>query len=118
MLGVSELTLGHELDAGRALLNALRADPMAIHVMINQGLCEQAAGRYDRAVQLFEEACRINPGFLHDEWRGRVECDPFREFYYETIMQYAGLGYHLAYCRERAMSQAGTARAAMVPTQP
>jgi tetratricopeptide (TPR) repeat protein len=102
MLGVMDLTLGRESDAGYAFLNALRADPIAVHVLVNQGLCEQAAGRYGRAVELFDEVARINPGFLQEEWRGRVECDPFRELYYETIMQYAGLGYHLAYCRDIA----------------
>lgn len=99
MLGVMELTLGNTLTAGYAFIKALRADPMAVHVMINQGLCEQAEGRFQRAAQLFDEVGRINPGFLHEEWRGRVECDPYRAFYYETIMNYAGLGYHLGYCR-------------------
>ncbi len=107
MLGVMDLTLGRRSDAGHDFVNARRVDPIALHVLVNQGLCEQAAGRYAAAAQLFEEVARVNPGFLHDEWRGRVECDPFREFYYETIMQYAGLGYHLGYCRYLAATATG-----------
>jgi tetratricopeptide (TPR) repeat protein len=114
MLGVMELTLGNTLAAGFAFIKALRADPMAVHVMINQGLIEQCDGRFGRAVQLFEEVARINPAFLHEEWRGRVECDPYREFYYETVMQYAGLAYHLGYCR--FMEQNATADRLRQPT--
>ncbi|MEX2256232.1 MAG: glycosyltransferase [Acidimicrobiia bacterium] len=117
MLGVAELTLGNHFEAGYAFITALRVDPMAVHVLINQGLLEQAEGRFDRAARLFEEVAGLNRGFLHEEWQGRVECDPFRELYYETVMQYAGLGYHLGYCRLRAAGEQAPAATAIEAAQ-
>jgi tetratricopeptide (TPR) repeat protein len=116
MAGVMELSLGQLGEASTTFAHARELDPLLVHVMINQGLVEQAQGRWRGAVELFERAARRNPAFLHEDWNGRAERDPFREFYYETIMQYAGLAYHIAYCRLRALgelSETDSARAVL-----
>lgn len=102
MVGVIELTIGNFDAANEAFERAQSIDPLLVHVIINQGLIAQARGDFASAADLFAVAAHRNSGFLHEEWAGRVEHDPFREFYYETITEYAGLGYHLAYCRHRA----------------
>jgi tetratricopeptide (TPR) repeat protein len=102
MAGVQELALGRPAAARDAFERARDLDPLAVHVLINLGLVEQAEGRYAAAVDCFDAAADANPAFLHEEWTGRAEFDPFRELHYETITQYAGLGYHRAFCAARA----------------
>lgn len=99
MLGVMYLSLLKFDEAKEAFYKTESIDPFLAHVLINQGLLEQAQGNYESAVHLFQEAAKRNPAFLHNEWGGYIEYDLFRELYYETIAKYAGLGYHLAYCQ-------------------
>jgi tetratricopeptide (TPR) repeat protein len=105
MVGVMQLGLGLLDEAGRTLERAAALDPYLLHVRLNQGLVRQARGEYAAAVELFEEVARRNPGFLVEQWAGRAEVDLFSRLHNETIVQYAGLGYHLAYCRSRSGQQ-------------
>ncbi|MBF6589323.1 MAG: glycosyltransferase [Ktedonobacterales bacterium] len=102
LLGVMDLTRHALAAAESAFERAYALDPVGIHVEINLGLVAQAQGNYALAASRFARAAQRNPAFLHEVWAGRVECDPFRAGQYETIPQYAGLGYHLAYCRDAA----------------
>ncbi len=105
MAGVQLIALGQQGDAAEEFRAAARLDPELVHTDINLGLLAQAAGNWDEAVELFRRAGARNPGFYHDEFAGRAERDPFRAFYNETILGYAGLGYHLGYCAQRAADQ-------------
>jgi len=104
LTGVMEMTLGRFEQANDCFSKALDLEPALVHVKLNQGLLHQSVGNYSRAVELFEEVCQANRGFLHSEWSACLERDPFRCFYFETIMNYPGLAYHLAYCKELAKS--------------
>lgn len=101
MVGVMELTRGELTVAEEAFERALALQPLLYHVHINLGFVDQAQGDFPAALAHFEEAASRNPAFLRQQWHGLVERDPYRPFYYETILGYAGLAYHLGYCRER-----------------
>lgn len=107
MVGVMDLTLSRPGQARSAFERAAGLDPLCIHLQINLGLTAQACGEYAEAVRRYERAATRNPAFLVNEWLGRVEYDPFRAVQYETILQYAGLGYHLAYCDALRASATG-----------
>ncbi|MFC4999321.1 glycosyltransferase [Dactylosporangium cerinum] len=98
MVGVLQLTLGDEAAAEQTLSEARSAAPHLDHITLNLGLLRQAQGRWADAVALFREVIGRNPGFLIDEWAGRLEADPHRNASNETIYGYAGLPFHLAYC--------------------
>ncbi|MCU1496880.1 MAG: hypothetical protein JWM47_833 [Acidimicrobiales bacterium] len=103
MLGV--VLLSTDPDAAEVpFRRALELEPLTLGAELNLGLLRQQQRRWPEAIEHFERLAAANPAFLHEEWAGRVEIDPFRMFYNETIFRYAGLGYHLAYCRERAAS--------------
>jgi tetratricopeptide (TPR) repeat protein len=101
MAGLQLVALGQLKDAAQEFRAARRLDPELVHADINLGLLAQAEGDWAEAAALFRRAGARNPGFYHDEFTGRVERDPFRAFYNETILGYAGLGYHLGYCVQR-----------------
>jgi len=105
MIGVQLLALKDTNGAAGSFDAARELDPQLLHTDINLALVAQAEERWADAVRLLTRAGEANDGFWHDEWRGRVERDPFRPFYYETIFGYAGLGYHLGYCQLRAAGQ-------------
>jgi len=102
MVGVMQLSLGRLDEADETFRAAAALDPHLLHVRLNQGLVRQARGEYARAAELFEEVARRNPGFLVEQWAGRAETDLFSRLHNETIVQFAGLAYHLAYCRSMA----------------
>lgn len=99
MIGVTQLTAGNFSEAIHSFDKAILLEPVAIHTKINKGLAYQAMGEYEQAVMCFVDVIEKNRGFLRENWLGKVECDPYRAFYYETIMQFSGLGYHLSYCQ-------------------
>jgi len=88
--------------ARRAFDEALSLEPLTLSARINLGLTYQAEGHWKRAAEMLREVSDINPAFLIDEWDARDEVDPFRSFYNETLLRYAGLGYHIAYCEHQA----------------
>lgn len=102
MVGVMKFTLGRLEEAEEAFERGRRIDDAACHILINQGLVRQALGCYGEAARLLSEAAHRNSAFLIDDWRARLELDPYRSLSYETIFHYAGLPYHLSYCRQRA----------------
>ena len=102
MVGVMQLSLGRLDEADETFDAAAALDPHMVHVRLNQGLVRQARGEYARAADLFAEVAQRNPGFLVEQWAGRAEMDLFSRLHNETIVQFAGLGYHLAYCRSMA----------------
>lgn len=102
MAGVELLVLGQIADAAESFRAARSYDSELAHTDINLGLIAQAAENWDEAIAHFNLAGERNPGFFHDDFIGRLERDPFRAFYNETILGYAGLGYHLGYCVQRS----------------
>lgn len=102
MAGVQLAALGQFQDAAEEFRTAGALDPELVHTDINLGLLAQAAGNWAEATRLFRRAGSRNPGFYHDEFAGRTERDPYRAFYNETVLGYAGLGYHLGYCAMRS----------------
>lgn len=98
MVGVMQLSVGLLDDAEQSFALAASLDERLTHAWINQGLVQQARGNYREAVELFESAAERNPGFLADCWPGRLEPDPFQHLDNDSIMRFAGLSYHLAYC--------------------
>ncbi len=101
MVGLMNMSLGNYDEAEESFLKTYQLNPLLIHVYVNLGLLCQAKGDFTKALEHFEKVAERNRGFLHDDFHCRFECDPYREFYYETIFKYGGLGYHIAYCRER-----------------
>jgi glycosyltransferase involved in cell wall biosynthesis len=101
MVGLMNMSLGFYDKAEEAFLKTYELNPLLIHVHVNLGLLCQAKGNLEGALEYFERVAERNKDFLHDDFLRRLECDPYREFYYETIFKYCGLGYHIAYCRER-----------------
>lgn len=101
MVGLMNMSLGFYDKAEEAFLGTLKLNPLLIHVYVNLGLLYQAKNDLKNALECFEKVVERNKGFLHEDFLSRLECDPYREFYYETIFKYCGLGYHIAYCRER-----------------
>lgn len=100
MVGVGYLSIQKPDQAAKAFEKALEKEPCLIHVKVNQGILKQMAGEYSEALKLFQEVAEVNPAFLEDNLESRLECDPFREFYFDTILKYAGLRYHIGYCKE------------------
>jgi tetratricopeptide (TPR) repeat protein len=111
MIGLQLLALGDADAASGAFHTARRLDPQLLHTDINLGLVAQAEQRWADAARLFLRAGEANDGFWHEEWPGRVERDPFRAFYNETIFGYAGLGYHTGYCLLRARNDSSLSEA-------
>lgn len=105
MVGVQYMALGDFRKAADAFVRGRALDAELLHTDINLGLLAQATGEWDEAITLFRRAGERNPGFFHDEFGGRTERDPFRCFYKETPLGYAGLAYHLGYCTLRAAGQ-------------
>lgn len=105
MIGIQMMALGQLSDAAEEFREARRLDSDFVHADINLGLLAQAAGNWAEAIELFQRAGDRNPGLYHDELTGRTERDPFRAFYNETILGYAGLAYHLGYCAQRSAGQ-------------
>ncbi len=98
MVGVMQLTLGRLDEADETLRHAGALAPDLLHVEINRGLVWQARGAYASAAEVFRAVAQRNPGFLVESWSGRAELDIFSCLYNETIVRFAGLGYHIAYC--------------------
>lgn len=105
MVGVLEMTLKKYEEAKRTFLAISEENPLLIHVDVNLGLLHQLMNLDAEAVHYFEKVAARNRGFLHEDMESRLECDPFREFYYETLFKYSGLGYHLAYCKEKIKNE-------------
>ncbi|MFT4553398.1 MAG: glycosyltransferase involved in cell wall biosynthesis [Chlamydiales bacterium] len=104
MIGVMQLSLQLFSEAKASFDKALEIEPILDHVRVNLGLLAQAQEDFVTAKDIFEGVARRNPGFLHEEFFARCERDPFRDFYYESILRYAGLGYHLAYAQSKCKS--------------
>lgn len=101
MIGLMNMSLQFYDEAEGAFLKAYDLNPLLIHIYVNLGLLHQLKGNMENALQYFENVAERNKGFLHEDLISRLECDPYREFYYETIFKYCGLGYHIAYCKEK-----------------
>ncbi|MCH9632623.1 MAG: hypothetical protein S4CHLAM6_09610 [Chlamydiae bacterium] len=101
MVGVMYLCLNELEKAEDCFQKVCELNPIYVHANVNLGLTYQLKNDFSLALEYFEKAATRLSGFLHDELQGRMECDPYREFYFETIFKYCGLGYHIAYCRER-----------------
>jgi tetratricopeptide (TPR) repeat protein len=113
MLGVTQLALGRLDAAEEAFEDALRLQPLLAHVHINLGFVDQLRGDLPAALEHFGDAAHENPAFLRHDPLALVERNPYRPFYYETVLGYAGLAYHLAYCERRVLGE--TAYAAALP---
>lgn len=101
MVGLMHMSLGDYKEAEYAFNKTHQLNPLLIHPHVNIGLLYQAQGDDHKALIHFEKVAQRNSGFLHEDFSTRIECDPYREFYYETIFKYCGLGYHISYCREK-----------------
>lgn len=101
MVGVLCLSQGDPDRAESLFRHALEVEPLTYAAELNLGLAHESRECWRDAVAQFERLAVLNPGFLHDDWRGRLEIDPFRSFYNETIFGYAGLAKHLEHCRAR-----------------
>lgn len=101
MIGLMHLSLKRYEEAEKAFCKTYDLNNLLIHAHVNLGLLYQAQGNDRLALEHFEKVAKRNRGFLHEDFITRIECDPYREFYYETLFKFCGLGYHIAYCREK-----------------
>ncbi len=92
MIGIIELTLGRYEEAYNTFKHAFNLNPIQVHVLINMGIAQECLGNIEKALEHYQRVAKKNKGFLRQSWVGLTECDPYRPFYYETIMQYPGLG--------------------------
>lgn len=106
MVGLMNMSLKLYDEAEEAFLKAHHLNPLLIHIYVNLGLLHQLKGEIETALHYFEKVVQRNKGFLHEDFASRLECDPYREFYYETVFKYYGLGYHIAYCKEKMRTYA------------
>ncbi|MGW2280447.1 glycosyltransferase [Streptomyces sp. NPDC001770] len=99
MVGVMNLASGRLDQADADFVEALRLEPSLLHAEINRGLVLQAREDYPGAAEIFGRVADRNPGLLLQDWRARVEVDHFTYLFNETAPHFAGLAYHLGYCR-------------------
>jgi tetratricopeptide (TPR) repeat protein len=116
MVGVLALSTSRLAEAEAAFETAFSLDNGLIHVLINQGLLAQAQGDYATAIAQFEAAAQRNPGFLEECWPGRLEADPFQHLDNDSIMRFAGLPYHLGYCRWMLSGEAKRLKESATPS--
>lgn len=100
MIGVMYMTMGKFVEAANYFSYAYEQNHTLIHSLLNLGLLRLYEGKYMQALELFNEVVERNPAFLNFDIHNNLECDPFRVFYYESVMCYPGLPYCIAICRE------------------
>ncbi|RWQ71108.1 glycosyltransferase [Bacillus cereus] len=101
MIGVMYMTLGDFSQAEKYFQKAYAINPILVHSLINKGLVKFFSNDYIQALKLFEKVIQRNPAFLYQDLKGILECDPYRAFYYETIMNYNGLESYIAICKDK-----------------
>lgn len=101
MIGVMHLTMQNYSKAEEYFLLAYKANPTLAHSLINLGLIKFFEGEYNKALSYFNKALDRNPSFLYEDYEGILECDPYKAFYYETIMEYKGLEAYIAICKSK-----------------
>jgi len=101
MAGVQYAVLGDHDRAREEFHTSRDQEPLFLHTDINLGLLAEAEDDWAGAARHYAAAGAANPGFFHDDLRGRSERDFYRPFYYETVFGYCGLGHHLGQARLR-----------------
>lgn len=86
----------HDFEEGQKLF------PTHVHFTINLGLVDQARGDYRIAAKRFNEIGSKYPAFLKTHFEGCSEIDPYSGYIYDTVFNFRGLAYHLAFCEAKA----------------
>lgn len=100
--GIANLTkelfdeAAHDFELGQKLF------PNHVHFTINLGLVDQARGDYQMAAKRFGEIGSNYPAFLKTHFEGCSEVDPYSGYIYDTVFNFRGLAYHLAFCEAKA----------------
>ncbi len=96
--GVAYLTNGDFKKAKEDFILGSKLFPNYVHFTINCALVDEALGNYSQAYNRLEDIGRKYPSFLESSFGGSTEIDPYSGYIYDTIFNFKGLGYHLAYC--------------------
>jgi tetratricopeptide (TPR) repeat protein len=99
MVGVMKFMLG-DFEGARQTFQFIREkNPKFLLSLLNLGLLNQAEENYQGAEYLFKEVALLNSGFMFQDFRSRLEVDHFTYLFNETVPHFAGLPYHLGYCK-------------------
>lgn len=98
MIGIEYLTLKKYDDAKYYFKSAIKNNKSLIHIKLNLGLTYFFEEKYSNAMLLFEQVVKQNNGFLNENEMENMIYDPFIACSYETIHNYKGLKYYIAFC--------------------
>lgn len=103
-LGTIYLCMGQMEKAIAILKDGILYNPTAWFLHMNLALAYEMNEEYENAISCFDIAYQGNPFFSYYHKMAKVEEDPYRIFYYETIPHYAGYRYHRAFCSMMLLS--------------
>lgn len=75
--------------------------PSHVHFTINLGLVDQARGDFMKAASRFRDVASRYPAFLKTDFSSCSQVDPFSGYIFDTVFDFRGLAYHLAFCEAK-----------------
>jgi glycosyltransferase involved in cell wall biosynthesis len=99
--GIAYLTNNSFKEAANDFELGQKLFPNHVHFTINLGLVDQARGDYLQAANRFREVGLKYPSFFKTHFNGCIEVDPNSGYIYDTIFNFLGLAYHLAFCEAK-----------------
>lgn len=100
--GIANLAQKNFEEAALDFQKGEKLFPYHVHFTINLGLVDQALGNYKEAAKRFEQVGNNYPGFLKTDFDACSSIDPYSGFIYDTVFNFRGLAYHLAFCKAMA----------------
>jgi glycosyltransferase involved in cell wall biosynthesis len=105
-LNARALSYLQSADIEKAISDLEKAKSMAkeLYLDINLGLCYEIKKDFEKALDLYLSVAKTHPAFLKQEPEHLFEFDPFSSLIYDTVPQYKGLNFHIAFCQKNLES--------------